>query len=488
MKLLMRKTILAQFIIFSCTAIYFSAQAQIKQEVKMIENSLEPRVQVKGKLKKYNILDRMKFHKVPGVSIAVVRGGKIRWAKGYGIANTKTGKKVNANTLFQAGSISKPLAALAALKLVQEGKLSLDENVNQYLKGWKIPENKFTKNKKVTLRGLLTHSAGLTVHGFPGYAQNDRFPDIVTVLDGKGNTPPVRVNMEPGTRFSYSGGGYTIMEKVVEDITGMPLEKYMARCILNPLGMTNSTYAQPLPKKYHEQASAAYDREGKIIKGLWHNYPEQAAAGLWTTPTDLAKYCIAIQNILKGKKGGVLSQNMVKQMLKKHKNEWGLGPSLHWKGDSLIFEHGGKNEGFTNDMLAFAHRGDAFIVMTSGDNGGRLIREIRIALSRYYGWGVQSNKTVELVKLNENQLQGYVGKYKFSRKVRGKDYVIKIKVEKGQLLFYDLPIKKILPLEPLSKTGFIDLNNGNQLTFKKTANGSDYTLYLNKKYRFDKVK
>ncbi|HAS47419.1 MAG TPA: serine hydrolase [Microscillaceae bacterium] len=487
----MRTKRLLQLILVGCTTICLSAKAQkttINQEIKLIENGLEPRIQVKGQVKKYNILDRMKHYKVPGVSIAVVKEGKIRWAKGYGIANTATGTKVNVNTLFQAGSISKPVAALAALKLVQEGKVSLDKDVNQYLKGWKVPENKFTKNKKVTLRGLLTHSAGLTVHGFPGYAQNDHFPDIVSVLNGKGNTASVRVDMEPGTRFRYSGGGYTVMEKVVEDVTGMPLEKYMAQHIFKKLDMTNSTYAQPLPKQYHAQASAAYRRDGEIIKGWWHNYPEQAAAGLWTTPTDLAKYCLEIQQIFKGKKGGILSQDMVKQMLQKHKNEWGLGPSLHWSGDSLLFEHGGKNEGFTNEFLAFVHRGAAFIVMTSGDNGGRLIGEIRIALSRCYGWGIQSNTTVALIELDRSQLQAYVGKYKYSGKVRGKDYLVEVRVENGKLVLDNLPRKKISPLDPTSKTKFVDLNNGNRITFKKATKGAGYTLYWNKRYRFDRVK
>ena len=487
----MRQTRLFQLILVGCTTIYFSAKAQkaqINQEVKMIENGLEPRIQVKDQVKKYNILDRMKHYKVPGVSIAIVKEGKIRWAKGYGIANIETGTKVDANTLFQAGSISKPVAALAALKLVQEGKLSLDEDVNKYLKGWKVPENKFTKNKKVTLRGLLTHSAGLTVHGFPGYAQDDRFPDIVTVLNGKGNTSPIRVNIEPGTRFRYSGGGYTVMEKVVEDVTGMPLEKYMAKHIFKTLDMTNSTYAQPLPKQYHQQASAAYNRKGEILKGWWHNYPEQAAAGLWTTPTDLAKYCVEIQQIFKGKKEGILSQDMVKQMLKKHKNEWGLGPSLHWSGDSLLFEHGGKNEGFTNEFLAFVHRGAAFVVMTSGDNGGRLIGEIRIALSRCYGWGIQSNTMVELVELDQSQLQAYVGKYKYSGKVRGKDYMVEVKIANGKLILENLPRKKTSPLDPTSTTKFVDLTNGNHITFKKVTKGSGYALYWNRRHRFDKMK
>ncbi|MBN1821194.1 MAG: beta-lactamase family protein, partial [Prolixibacteraceae bacterium] len=301
----------------------------------------------------FDFLGRMEHYKVPGMSIAVVKDGKIVWTEGFGIANTETGSKVDTNTLFQAGSISKPLAALAALKLVEEGKVNLDEDVNTYLKTWKLPDNKYTSEQKVTLRLLLTHSAGITVHGFPGYRQDEKFPTINEVLDGKGNTDKIRVNKIPGTEWRYSGGGYTIMEKLVEDVSGMPLEEYMAKFILKPMGMNNSTYEQPLPQDLYSQASAAYDQKGELIKGWWHNYPEQAAAGLWTTPTDLAKYCIEIQEILAGKKKGVLKKEMVEDMLTKHLNNWGLGVSLTGDGESLIFQHGGKNAGFTNSFKAY---------------------------------------------------------------------------------------------------------------------------------------
>ena len=340
----------------------------ILNEIRTVENGLIPGILVKGEPeKRYTLTERMAFYNVPGLSIAVIRDGKIRWAKGYGIANTRTGKAVDVNTIFQAGSISKPLAALGALLLVQEGKVDLDTDVNTYLKTWKVPENEFTKTEKVTLRRLLTHSAGMTVHGFPGYSYLDKFPDIETVLNGKGNTPAIFVDVVPGTIWRYSGGGYTVMEKMVEDMTGMPLEKYLAKKVLRPLGMKNSTYEQPLPKKRSKQASAAYHGDGKIVEGLWHNYPEQAAAGLWTTPSDLARYCIEIQEALAGKSHKVLNQETVGKMLTKHLSNWGLGPSLRWDADSLIFQHGGKNEGFTNNMMAFARRGDGLIVMTSAD-------------------------------------------------------------------------------------------------------------------------
>lgn len=363
------------FIILSC-----------KEGKKINYGSLETEVGPSEPMGEFNILQLMKYYDVPGVSIAVVDNGKLDWAKGYGIANTDTGYKVGNETLFQAGSISKPIAALAALQLASEGKVQLYSNINKYLKNWKIEENEFTASEKVTLERLLTHTAGATVHGFPGYRQKDSFPTIEAVLNGKGNTDQIRVDAIPGSNWRYSGGGYTVMEKMIEDVSGLPLEDYMRKHVLEPMNMDNSTYSQPLPEVWHSTASAAYNNQGQIVDGLWHNYPEQAAAGLWTTPTDLAKYCIEIQEILSGKKQGVVSKKMVELMLIKHENNWGLGISLDGEGDDLKFGHGGKNEGFTNNLVAFAHKGRAVIIMTNGDNGGKLIGEVQKSIFEHYKW------------------------------------------------------------------------------------------------------
>jgi CubicO group peptidase (beta-lactamase class C family) len=370
------------FAILACFFVILSCREDKKAE----RNSLKKELSFSEQFKDFNVLQRMKDYNVPGVSVAVVIKGKLDWAKGYGIANTYTGDRVDTNTLFQAGSISKPIAALAALQLVGKGKVKLNTDINKYLKNWKVEENKFTMTEKVTLKRLLTHTAGATVHGFPGYEQKDSFPSIEFVLNGKGNTARVEIDAIPGSNWRYSGGGYTIMEKMVEDVSGLPLEEYMDRYVLKPMGMINSTYAQPLPEVLHNNASAAYDHRGQIVKGLWHNYPEQAAAGLWTTPTDLAKYCIEVQEILNKKKQGVLSKKLIELMLVKNKNNWGLGPSLEDEGAELKFGHGGKNEGFTNNMVAFAHKGNAVIIMTNGDNGGKLIKEIQNSIFEYYQW------------------------------------------------------------------------------------------------------
>ena len=333
-----------------------------------------------------SVFDRMEHFNIPGVSIAVVNNGEIDWARGFGAANTKTSIKVNKETLFQAASISKPFTALAVLKLLEEGKIELDEDVNTYLKDWKVPKNKFTEIEKVTLRRLLTHTAGVTVHGFPGYRQKKKIPSTLMVLNGKGNTSIITIDTIPGSIWRYSGGGYTIIQKLIEDVSGVSFADYMAKNILKPIGMDNSTFDQPLPSNLNILASAAYNSKGKMVKGLWHNYPEQAAAGLWTTPSDLAKYCIEIQQILSGKSKGILSKETIEMMLTKHKNNWGLGLFVESEGNSLRFAHNGVNEGFNANLFSFAYQGKAIVIMTNGDNGIKLINEIHRSIFEFYQW------------------------------------------------------------------------------------------------------
>ena len=450
------------------------------EEITVIENSLIKNIQIKGdSVKKMNIHERMEHYNVPGISIAVVENGKIKWAKGYGFANTKDSTKVDTETMFQAGSISKPLAALSALKLVESGSVELDKDVNQYLKGWQIPENEFTKEEKVTLERLLTHTAGMTVHGFPGYQQKDSFPNIIDVLNGNGNTPKIFVDTTPGSIWRYSGGGYTVMEKVVEDVSGLPLENYMEQNILGPLGMKHSTYEQPISKENQNNISAAYYGNGALIEGLWHNYPEQAAAGLWTTPSDLALYCIEVQEILKGKSDGILTKETIEKMLTKHKNDWGLGPSLNAENDSLVFGHGGKNAGFTNNMSAYAHLGHAVIVMTNADNGGQLAREIELGIFDYYNWPIRKPNEIEVIDLTIEQLANYAGKYELKQQ----NLIVEMKVIDGQLQS-QTPLGH-LKLLPMSETKFIDIESVTVIEFTIEEKVTGFTV--NNRFRLEKI-
>lgn len=461
-----------------------AVKEKVQDEIRIIENSLYYPIRVEGETKTFSITERMRHYKVPGISVAVVKDGKLHWSKAWGISNSETKTAVTSNTLFQAGSISKPIAALAVLKLFEEGKIDLDQNINKYLKTWKIPENKFTQNEKVTPRRLLNHTAGTTVSGFPGYSSNDPNPTTYEVLKGKGNTDAVIVDTIPGSRWNYSGGGYTILQKVVEDVTGLPFEDYMQQTILEPLGMKTSTYDQPLPEGLHKIASAAYDSEGKIIEGQWHNYPEKAAAGLWTTPEDLAQYNMHIQEIVRGK-DGILSKETIEKMLKPYQFGWGLGPQLEKEGDSLVFQHGGKNAGFTNMSLAFANKGAALVVMTNGDNGRNLLSEIVRAISEYYDWGLESTRLIKPIEISSPEmLVKFAGKYKFHSD--SKEIVVHVVRTNDRLLLRKNSGEET-SLIPIEENKFIELQTGAEYSFVNGVDNEIASFIQNDQMEFLKV-
>lgn len=331
-----------------------------------------------------HILERMKFYNIPGLSIAVVNNGKIE-THGYGyVTNDPKADSIDEHTLFQAASISKSFAAFGALLLVQRGKLSLDEDVNLYLKRWKISENEFTKTEKTTLRRLLSHTAGTSVSGFPGYSSENPIPTIIEILQGKKpivNTDPVIVLSKPGTEYKYSGGGTTIVQLLIEDITGEHFDDWMQNNVLKPLGMLESTFKQPLPASLAIHAAYGYHQNGVSVKGKWHVYPEMAAAGLWTTPKDLAQFITYIQSTLKGKKTNSLNAFYVKEMITRQKTgdknvEVGLGLYLKNEGKDLVFFHDGQNDGFIARLMGYAYQDRGIVIMMNNDDGWKLIEEI----------------------------------------------------------------------------------------------------------------
>jgi CubicO group peptidase (beta-lactamase class C family) len=326
----------------------------------------------------------MAQRQIHGLSIAIIQDGRID-ARAYGLT-APGGPAVTTTTLFQAGSISKPVAAAGALKLVEQGRLALDEDVNVKLKAWKVPENEFTVTQKVTLRRLLSHTAGLTVHGFPGYDVQQPMPSAVQVLGGQGNTPAVRVNVAPGSIWRYSGGGYTVMQQLLADLTGKPFADYMREAVLVPSGMSRSTYQQPLPTARAAETATGFLADRSAVPGRWHVYPEMAAAGLWTTPTDLARFAIEVQQSLAGKSSNVLSQAMTRQQLTAQMNDFGLGFALAGVGAGRHFSHNGRDHGFDARLLAFADIGQGVVVMiNANDNSGALARIVD-AVARIKKW------------------------------------------------------------------------------------------------------
>jgi len=333
----------------------------------------------------------MKLYSVPGVSIAVIKDFTIAATYVYGVADVETGAPVTAETMFQAASISKPVAAMASLKAVQDGRFSLDQDVNTILKSWKLPVGEFTKDRPVTPRTLMSHTSGTgDGFGFPGYAPKAPLPSIPQILDGvqpPSNLRAVRLERPPLTGFKYSGGGVLIEQLALMDAVGKPFTEIGRDWVLEPIGMTNSTFEQPLTPAREKQAARAHDRTGARMGDPWHVYPEQAAAGLWTTPTDLAKLAIEVQLSLLGKSNKVLSPVMVREMV----TPVGVGPfavgfQIAKEGEGWYFTHGGSNWGFQCDLMAHRVNGYGAVIMTNSDGGGALIQRLRRLIQQEYKW------------------------------------------------------------------------------------------------------
>lgn len=335
-----------------------------------------------------HVLEVMKKYETPGVSIAVFREFEIEWARGFGVASADTRTPVDSLSLFQAASISKPVAALAALRLVEAGQLDLDRDVNDYLKGWKLPQNELTAARAVTLRMILSHTAGLTVHGFPGYEAGAPLPTLPQILDGRppANSDPVRVTVLPATRFEYSGGGTTVLQQLLADVAGAPFCELMQKHVLDLVGMRFSTYEQPLPAGLVSFATAGHS-QGKVVKGGRHTYPELAAAGLTTTASDLARFAITVQRARLGL-SSVLSRPEALLMTTPHRaDSYGLGFEILPPGDKdkKYFGHGGSNRGYTGSLLATLDGGHGMVILTNGEEWN-VVKEIADKIRGEYGF------------------------------------------------------------------------------------------------------
>jgi len=338
----------------------------------------------------YSLTQLMERLGVPGVSIAVIKDFKIHWVKAYGIADVETGAPVDTDTIFQAASISKPVAAMGVLRAVQERRLSLDANVNDLLKSWKVPTAAWTAAAPVTPRSLLSHTSGADDgFGFPGYPPGSPLPTVIQILKGEqpSNTGPVLFARPPGEAYKYSGGGVTIMQLLMTDLYGRPYTELLQDLVLRPIGMMRSSYEQPLPPERDKNAARAHSSSGGSMGMKWHVYPELAAAGLWTTPTDLAKFAIEIQLSLRGDSNKILSQEMTRQMITPAgAGPFAMGLTIERRGEGWYFSHGGSNWGFRCTLLAHVSKGYGVAIMTNADRGSTLTEELAGRVAAAYGW------------------------------------------------------------------------------------------------------
>lgn len=425
---------------FSC---YGQSETKHYPRLQQVENSLMPYGPVKG-FAGWNIHERMKYYQVPGVSIAVINNYQLAWAKGYGLADTLTNTPVTPQTMFSAGSVSKLVNAIAALALVQNGKLDLDKPINNYLQSWKIEENEFTAKTPVTLRMLLSHTAGTSQSAYFGFTPDKKIlPAVPEILKGMpvAESRAVVVNSEPLKEFRYSGGGSMIAQMAIMDVTGKGYANFTDEIIFRNLGLKNTTFAQPLPEKYARQASWAYS-DNSWFQGMPYVYPQQAAAGLYSTPSDLAQIIIELQNAYRGK-GKILTQKSATHMLHPqvtvstgfYKEQMGIGPFLLQRNDNtadkgIYFEHTGVNAGFMAFAIGNLTEGYGAVIMMNKDgNADALGKEIRRSIARVYGWHNFLPGEFTPVPVAEHELTAFEGRYR-----KGADEVISFRKEKNWLV------------------------------------------------------
>lgn len=388
--------------------------------IDQVENNLLPAVVEAGSpTPGMSLSERMHHYMIPGVSFAMINDSDIEWAKGYGVTDAAGLQVVNPDTLFQAASISKPVAAVGVMLLNQSGTIDLDRNSNDYLRSWHIPDNELTSTEKVTIRRLLSHTGGLGVPSFMGYEAGMPIPNLLDILDGVGNAnnDPVRVELVPGSMYSYSGGGYEVLQLLIKDVTNNSFREYMRDYLLQELGMNSSDFIQPIDWPLKARAASGHDCDGKALPGKWRTYPELAAAGLWTTPTDIARLTIELQKAANGDKGTVLTEKTAKEILTGQVSlgdgsTMGLGfPLLNTSGD-IQFSYMGSNAGYKTCLVAYRDRGQGAVIMTNGDNGADLCMEILRSVAKVYGWQKFKPEERNLVDVPVKILESYVGSYK----------------------------------------------------------------------------
>lgn len=417
------KTILVLFFIISLSGCDNQKKAsdynnpiyahEIEQRIDRVINNLQVETAFDEQYESKTLSEQMDYYHTPGISIAVINEGEIEWARGFGIRDLTINDSVDINTLFQAASISKPIFALTVMRLNEKGKLSLDVDVNEYLQSWKVP-NTGNWQPEVSLRQLLSHTAGMTIHGFPGYSSIETVPGVQQILDGEypANTKEVKVVVLPGLDFKYCGGGYTVAQLAVEELMNKSLSEISNEELFKPLGLELSTYKQPLPEHLRSNASIAYPYKKQPVQGNYHTYPELAAAGLWTNPTELSRILIEVQRAVSGK-SELFKKESIEEMLTPQEvaSFMGIGFFLGSQGDSLRFGHGGWNKGFVSQVTCYKTVGKGAVIMVNSNEGNPLLSEIMRSIAIEYNWPDYMSLPVKYIESDMSELEDIVGVY-----------------------------------------------------------------------------
>jgi CubicO group peptidase (beta-lactamase class C family) len=377
-------------------AFALTLHASADERIARIENGLREPVTVRGaRARAMRLVDRMRDLHVPGVSIAVIDHGRIAWTRAYGVADAQTGRPVTPATLFQAASISKPVAAVATVK----SRIDLDADVSR-----RLPDSALTARHPVTVRALLSHTAGVSDEDLAGYPATAACPTLQQELTR------AEVKWEPGSRYAYSSLGYGVLQQVLVDTTGRPFDALARTTVFAPLGMRDSLFAATLPAALAPHAAKGHALDGTPLAGGWHCYPEQAAAGLWTTAADLARFAIALQD----RNHAFLSKRQLGMLLTPVRDDYGLGFELDHTGKEPAFHHSGSNAGYKAQLWAYTRTGQGAVILTNGDYGATLIAELMRAIATEYGWEDWRPIERAAVPANTALFDRYVGSYAVS--------------------------------------------------------------------------
>lgn len=379
------------------------------------ENGLRRAVAVQGQEQaRFTLTERMAHYRVPGTSVAVIDRCRIVDARGFGTF-AGGGQEITTHTLFQAGSISKSVSAVAALRLVEQGKLKLDSDVRPLVKGWALEDSPRLAASPVTLRRLLNHTAGLNEVGGRGYERGAPLPTLTEILNGvpPANTPPIRIEKIPGSCWGYSSGGYYVAQALMTEAMGEPFPRLAERLVFTPAGMRDSSFSQPLDRRRSRLAATAVGPDGAPLAGGWRVNPELAAGGLWTTPSDLARFLISVTQDLNGETSQLLSREGARQLMTPGFKNWGLGVELGSSGGPRRLGHTGHNVGFVSEYVIYPDSCQGAVVMTNADQGGWLIAELLRAIGDAYGWPEARPSPVQrAMPLTEAIALRFVGSYR----------------------------------------------------------------------------
>jgi CubicO group peptidase (beta-lactamase class C family) len=446
--------------LFICSSAYANQNDFDENELR---SSLIPAVAFPNSLSEFSLKERMQHYGASAVSIAIVRNNELIFQKGFGTLSKSNSKSINQNTIFQAASLSKAITSLGVMRLVAQDKISLDNPVNSYLKGWQLP-----RSSPVTVRELLSHTAGVNNASYSDFEQNEMLPNLMEILNGdvKSKADSIRVE-HPVGKFKYSGGGYMVLQKLMEDVSGSPYTEYMGVELFEKFGAKQSHFQRlSLSEKQNIAVGHGYSKE-EYPNG-WFIYPQEAAAGLWSTPSDLARILIAYMKAYQGIDTKLFPSKVAKDVAVAVDANMGLGFGSHGEGVDLHVDHAGWTKGYRAYMTAFPERGDAVVVMANSNHSNRLIEEIVRNISNQLGWNAYKPKDMSLAKWSEEKVGDLVGAYKmqpagFIVTISKKDNYIEMKTPRGTIhQLYPVTDNKLVMIEDGT---VVKILNNNELYF-----------------------